>query len=225
MVYHSLLQFLLSGRCAACGSGSATGLCTGCRADLAPVERPCAHCGLPMPVSTCPRQGSTWVLDAVIAPLEYVEPLDDYVQALKFAGRRHLGRALGELLVEAVRTSPASWNVEAIVPVPLHRRRFLERGYNQAVEIARPVAAALRIDLCIAGIRRQRATAAQAQLGANERRANLRRAFSVTRDLKGRRVAIVDDVITTGATINSLAHELLLAGASSVQAWAVARSI
>lgn len=225
MVYDKLFRCLLSGRCPACGSGSATGLCTGCRADLAHVERPCAHCGLPLPGSVCPRQGTDWALDAVVAPLEYVEPLDEYIQALKFAGRRYLGRALGELLVEAVRTSPASSNVEVIVPVPLHRQRFLQRGYNQAVEIARPVAAALRIDLYLAGIRRQRATTAQAQLAASKRRANLRRAFSVDRNLNGLHVAIVDDVITTGATVNSLAHELLLAGASSVQAWAVARAI
>jgi ComF family protein len=166
-----------------------------------------------------------WMLDSVIAPLEYTEPLDGYIQALKFAGRRHLGRALGELLVDAVRATHASRVVDAIVPVPLHRRRFLHRGYNQAVEIARPIAAALGIDFYLAGIRRPRATSAQAQLTAKERQANLRHAFLVSRDLQNLHIAIIDDVITTGATVNALARELMLAGASSVQAWAIARSI
>ncbi len=173
----------------------------------------------------CPRRIGTWQLDAVVAPLEYAEPIDDYIQALKFAGRRALGRALAEPLVDAVRTRPAGEPVDAIVPVPLHRRRFLERGYNQAVEIARPVAAALGLDLYVAGIRRRRPTPAQTQLTARKRLANVRRAFSVNRKLTGLHVAIVDDVITTGATVNSLARELKRAGASSVHAWAVARSI
>lgn len=225
MVYDKLLRRLLPSRCPACGGAADSGFCTRCRADLAQVERPCAYCGLPLPVGQCPRQAATWALEAVVAPLEYAEPLDDYIQALKFAGRRHLGRALGELLDEAVRETSASRDVDAVVPVPLHRRRFLDRGYNQAVEIARPVARALRIDVYIAGIRRQRATSAQAQLPANKRHANLRRAFCVSRDLTGLNIAIIDDVITTGATVNALARELTLAGASSVQAWAVARSI
>ncbi len=225
MVYDNLLRRLLAGRCSACGGSSATGFCTGCREDLARVARPCSTCGLPLPTGACPRRTTRWLLEAVVAPFEYVEPIDAHIHALKFAGRRHLGRALAEVLVDAVHAAPAARVIDVVVPVPLHRRRFLERGYNQAVEVARPVAAALRIGCYVAGIRRQRATSAQAQLDASERRANLRHAFSVTRNLKGLNVAIVDDVITTGATVNALARELKLAGARSVQAWAVARSI
>ena len=165
------------------------------------------------------------MLDAVVAPLEYRDPVDEHIQAFKFAGRRQIGRALGEILVETVRAAPQAQGVDAVIAVPLHRRRFLERGYNQAAEIARPVAATLRVDLYVAGIRRRRATTAQAQLSASERRSNLRRAFDVTRDLRDLHIAIIDDVITTGATVNALARELKRAGASTVQAWAVARSI
>ncbi len=225
MVYDNLVRRLLSGRCPACGDICNTGFCTGCRSDVAHLARPCPTCGLPLPAMACPRRIMPWTIDAVVAPRAYAEPLDGYIQALKFAGRRHLGRALGELLVEDLRSRPASRLVDAIVPVPLHRRRFLERGYNQAVEIARPVTAALKISCYVAGIRRLRATSAQAQLTAGERQANVRRAFSVTRNLKGQHVAILDDVITTGATVNALARELKRAGAVSVQAWAVARSI
>ena len=225
LVYDHVAEVLLPSRCAGCGIASVSGFCGGCRADLARIRRPCQHCGLPLPAALCPRQTASWALDTVVAPLQYAEPLSEYVQALKFAGRRHLGRALGELLVAAVRASPAAGDVDAIVPVPLHRRRFIARGYNQAVEIAHPVAAALSIRLLIAGIRRKRATTAQAQLAATARRANLRRAFAVTRNLEGLHIAIVDDVITTGATVNALARELSLAGARSVQAWAIARSL
>lgn len=225
MVYDSLVRALLGERCPACMGASAMGFCAGCRAELARVARPCRNCGLPLPARACPRQTSRWTLDAVIAPLQYTEPVDGYIHALKFAGRRPLGRALGTLLVETLRATPPSLFAEMIVPVPLHRRRFLERGYNQAVEIARTVAATLKIQYCVAGIRRHRATAAQTQLSARERRANLRNAFSVTRNFAGRHVAIVDDVITTGATVNALARELKLAGARSVQAWAVARAV
>lgn len=225
MVYNRFIRGLLAERCPACAGVSAAGFCPGCRADFARVAQPCADCGLPLPTNVCPRQTFRWMLDAVVAPLEYAEPLDRYIQSFKFSGRRYLGRALGELLVDAVRTAHASRFVDAIVPVPLHRQRFLERGYNQAVDVARHVAATLRVDFYVAGIRRQRATAAQAQLTAGERQANLRRAFAVTRDLANLHVAIVDDVITTGATVNALARELKLAGASSVQAWAVARSL
>ena len=225
MVYDALVRCLLPGRCAACGSACATGFCTGCRADLARITGPCAACGLPQPARVCPRLTGAWHLDSVVAPLEYAEPLADYIQALKFAGRRSLGRALAESIVEAVRGAPAGGSVDALVPVPLHRRRFLERGYNQAIEIARPVARALGLDVYVAGIRRLRPTSAQAQLTARQRQANVRRAFSVNRNLTGLNVAIIDDVITTGATVNSLARELKRAGASSVQAWAVARSL
>jgi len=224
-VYDYVARKLLPGRCPACGIASAAGFCAACRADLTRVEHPCGRCGLPLPVAVCPRQTASWAFDAVVAPLEYVEPLRAYVRDLKFAGRRNLGQALGDLLAEAVRAAPAGRNVDAIVPVPLHRRRFIARGYNQAVEIARPVATSLHTSLYIAGIKRRRATTPQAQLAATARRANVRHAFAVRRNLKGRHIAIVDDVITTGSTVNALARELLLAGARTVQVWAVARSL
>lgn len=112
-----------------------------------------------------------------------------------------------------------------MVAVPLHRHRLLEHGYNQALEIARPVAAELKLALLIAGITRTLPTRPQIELDLQERRASVIGAFLVSRKLRGRNVAIVDDVITTGATVNSLARALTVAGAAEIQAWAVARTL
>ena len=108
--------------------------------------------------------------------------------------------------------------------VPLHRARLHERGYNQAQEIARTLAGALGMPALERGISRRAATPAQAGQGARERRAGVARAFRVERDLTGRQIAIVDDVVTTGATANALAAELRGAGAASCVVFAVART-
>lgn len=225
MVYKKLLRRLIPARCPGCAIPTENGFCTGCRQDFERVERPCAGCGLGLPVGACPRASGVWRVAGIIAPLRYAEPLQVHVQSLKFAGRRSVGRALGELLVNHIGDALMARAVDALVAVPLHRQRFLARGYNQAIEIARPVSAALGIPLLVAGVARTRATPAQSRLVATQRRNNLRGSFSVSRDVAGLHLVIVDDVITTGATVNALALELSRAGAESVCAWAVARSL
>jgi len=225
MVYSQLIARWLPARCPGCAGPSANGFCRGCAGDFAPVACPCARCGLSLPTVRCPRTSGRWWLDGIIAPLCYSQPLSAHIQALKFGGARSVGRACGELLAIRLAQLEADRNIDAVVAVPLHRHRFLERGYNQALEIARPVAARLGIPLLMRGISRARATPAQATLTSGERRSNLAGAFRVTRHCAGLRVAVVDDVITTGATVNALAQELLRAGAGCVTAWAVARSL
>jgi ComF family protein len=158
----------------------------------------------------------------VLAPLAYGAPLDHYLHAFKYRGARALGRALGLLLAPSLR--PAAVRLDGLVPVPLHRARLRERGYNQAREIARTLGRELELPLVERGIVRRRAGEAQARQGAAQRRAGIARAFAVTRNCSGRRLAIVDDVITTGATVNALAAELLAAGARVCVAVAVART-
>jgi len=113
---------------------------------------------------------------------------------------------------------------QAIVPVPLHPGRYRQRGFNQAIEIARTLSRRLDIPLDLHGCRRVRATAAQAKLSAEERRKNLRKAFSVRMPDERRHVAILDDVITTGATARELAGALRRAGVARVDVWACARA-
>jgi len=215
-----VLGSLFSEVCFGCAGPTAAGFCAACSAELARVAAPCRVCGLAQPAARCPRSAPTWRVDAVVAPFLYAAPLDGYVRALKYRGARNIGRALGLLLAAAVRGG----DVDALVPVPLHPQRLRERGYNQSVEIARPVSRALGLPLFLSGIERHGAQVPQAGRTAAERLRNVAAAFAVGRNVAGRRIAIVDDVITTGATVNALAAALLAAGAASCVAWAVART-
>ncbi len=223
-VYSTLLDYLLPERCPLCADPSMKGYCGDCRDTFAVVTDPCSACGLSRPVELCPRNDASWHIARVVAPLTYSQPAISQIHALKFASRRFLGRALGLILAETLR-SGFEIDVDALIPVPLHAQRVRKRGYNQAIEIARPVADELRIPLRIAGIRRIVATKPLAELDADARQRSIAGAFSVTRNVYGLRLAIVDDVITTGATVNALAAQLLEAGAENVEAWAVARAL
>jgi ComF family protein len=164
----------------------------------------------------------SWEVDAVWAPFSYGPPLDHYVQALKYRGVRLLGRAFALLLVP--RLEFLRRDLDALVAVPLHRTRRCERGYNQAQEIARTLGSELRLPAFERGIARRTATSAQTGQGAGQRRAGVAHAFSVNRVLTGQRIGIVDDVVTTGATVNALAAELRAAGAARCVVIAVART-
>jgi ComF family protein len=170
----------------------------------------------------CPRETLAWHVDAVIAPFSYAAPLDRYLHALKYQNARSLGRAFALLLAKPA--LDARGDIDALVAVPLHRTRLIERGYNQAQEIARALAQILEVPSLERGIARIEATAAQTKQGAARRRAGVLRAFRVSRGLEGLRIGIVDDVITTGATVNAVAAELRASGATRCIALAVART-
>ncbi len=186
-------------------------------------------CGLPSPVRRCPRERGGWQVLAVRAPFRYAPPLDAYLHRLKFGRGRALGRALALAAAPALAADPHALVAAAplLVPVPLSRGRLAERGYNQATEIARTLAAELGLRLDAAAASRRGPGAPQSRLGARDRRANVAGSFVVAkpRAMRGRSVVIVDDVITTGATVNALAGALIAAGAARVEAWAVARTI
>jgi ComF family protein len=164
-----------------------------------------------------------WRLDALRAPFAYGPPLAHHIQGLKYGGQRHLGNALGALL--AAEIEPAAPDVDALVAVPLHRRRLRSRTFNQAAEIAGTVARRLNKRMLFAGIHRIVDTQPQTELDRERRLRGPSRAFRVDRGLNGMRIAIVDDVITTGGTVNALGCTLKAAGATAVEAWSVARSL
>jgi ComF family protein len=226
-------QTLCPETCPRCGDESTAGFCAACGDDFARIALACRDCGLPGPTHDCPASLPGWRLDGVYAPFVYTAPLSVYLQRLKFSRQHRLGRALGLLFAReladrsgvdgAVAGSTAACKV--LVAVPLHPRRLRERTFNQADEIARPIARALGLTLRSHSIRRVLHAGAQTGLARAERLVNLERAFRVRGRLDGARIAIVDDVITTGATVNALAGALREAGACHVEAWGVARTV
>ena len=213
-----VLDVLFAPRCLLCGEAEArTGVvapvCAGCMADL-PWLGEQATGGLP-----------TGCLGDVRSALTYEYPVDRLIAAAKFGRQAPVARGLGQLLAMRMPAWPEP--PDAVVPVPLHWRREASRGFNQAEEIARAVCDArgwpLRTDLC----RRIRATPEQSRLGAAPRRDNLRGAFALrnARDAgRCRRVLLIDDVLTTGATVSALAEVLQAAGVPALSVWTVART-
>ena len=197
-------------RCVFCGARTGEPekyVCAGCDADLPRIESP------PTPASS--------PFETVVAPLAYEFPVDAAIKALKFQRRLFYVPAFAEMLCEACVLLPS--DVDAVVPVPLHWRRRWFRGFNQAHEIARPVAKKLGVPI-LGNVRRKRSTPFQSGLSARERANNLRSAFSVGGDLSCKHVLIVDDVITTGTTVRQLARVLKKAGANKVSTLAIARA-
>ena len=183
-------------------------ICTGCDVDLPRIESP--------PPSTA----SPFEYD--VAPLEYAFPVDAAIKALKFKRRLYYAPAFAELLCEAAARMLA--DIDAVLPVPLHWRRRWFRGFNQALEIGKPVARHLGVPL-VSNVRRMRATPFQSGLSARERARNLRAAFVVRGSLPYQHVLIIDDVITTGTTMRQIARVVKRAGVRKVSALAVARAI
>jgi ComF family protein len=231
-LFARLVDALLPPRCALCGLASGRrAVCAGCAADLPWLVATCVRCGLPLaPGQSRCAPGHCELLPGspvlrLRAPLAYDFPVDRLVLRAKFGRALPVCQALGELLVEGLRPQAAAGDPPPlVVPIPLHWQRQRRRGFNQAAEIARVVARAtgwpLRPDL----LRRPRPTREQSGLSAQARRRNLRRAFSVAGAVEGRAVLLVDDVITTGATVEGAAAALAAAGAGAIEAWAVART-
>ncbi len=208
------------------GQPPALDLCAGCEADLPLNACACPICAAAVadssrPCRRCQRRGRAF--DRAFAAYRYEFPLVELIHRMKYRGQLPIARILGCLLGRrlAERGAPA---IDAIVPVPLHAGRERRRGYNQAREIAVFAARELRLPVHDGLVRRIRATAEQAGLPAGARRHNLRGAFEVRLGQVPARIAIVDDVLTTGATAESLARTLREAGCRSVEVWAVARA-
>ena len=215
--------------CLGCGEpvAGALDLCEDCTARLPWNPRRCPGCARPLPDRApslpCPACRRTPPpVTHVVAPLLYGAPVDQWQPRFKFHQDLAAGRLLAALLAASCAMAPRP---QALVPVPLHRARLRSRGYDQALELARFVARTLRLPLHRGLLARTRATAPQSELDAAARRANLRGAFAVPpqKHALPRHVALVDDVMTTGATLHAAAHALRAAGVERVDAWVCAR--
>lgn len=206
----SIVDLLAPRSCVFCGTSSEKNeksICCACYDDL-PWNEP----------AVSPEQS---LYECSIAMLHYTFPVDVAIKKLKFSRKLYYAPAFGELLCASRPLLPK--DIDAVLPVPLHWRRKMMRGFNQASELAKPVARMLNVPL-VSGIARQKSTPFQSGLKAAERARNLRRAFRVSEELSHRHVLIVDDVVTTGATTRALAATLQAAGVGSVSILAVARA-
>jgi ComF family protein len=221
-----ITQRLVPGVCLLCaGRADHANLCNTCRGDLPYLSRErCPRCAAPSPdravCGACLARPPAF--ERVVAPCAYAYPLDRLVQSLKYSGRLAVAPLIAEVLLAEI---PADAEVDVIVPMPLGPARLRRRGFNQSVEIARLVAKARNLPLNVTACRRVRETAPQSALAWNVRARNVRGAFVCTGDLAGCSVAVVDDVLTTGATLNELARVLQRSVASSVSGWVAARTL
>lgn len=223
----ALQRFVLPCRCLLCGAAGDDGLdlCRPCAAELPRNQACCARCALPLPQAAalcgqCQRRPPPW--DAAWVPFRYAWPLDRLESRFKFGGDLAAGRVLSSLWL---RESPPAMVPTWLIPVPLHIGRLRERGYNQAIELARPLASRLGPSLQLQALIRTRATPAQTELGALARRRNMRGAFIARAHTTWpAHVALFDDVMTTGATLSECARVLKRAGVKRVDVWALARA-
>ena len=199
-------------------------LCAPCLHALPLLGPACTRCALPLPsAGTCGRcLRRPPPLDSVHACLRYATPVDQLLPRFKF----HQDLAAGHLLAQLMRLHhPVLSPDTCLVPVPLHPKRLRQRGYDQALELARPLSRQLKLGLDSGLLRRIRDTQAQSDLEANARRRNLRHAFQASpRHTPPRHVVLLDDVMTTGATLHAAARALRRVGVERVDAWVCART-
>lgn len=221
--------------CLLCGaqldnSASKVDFCRQCVAGVIPLGRAhCCLCARPFPDATSSHLCASCLKRApgfirVHAAGRYQGTIKDAVHRLKHCNQLLLARPLGLILGEVVINAEPANRFDCILPVPLHRHRLRARGYNQAVEIARPLARQLERPMETRLLQRSRRTRPQQGLSAGERRRNLRKAFTLAGQLAGARVLLVDDIMTTGATVQECCRTLLQGGAREIQVAVVGRA-
>lgn len=223
----ALLRWLYPPVCLLCrapGAGDLD-LCPGCRGDLPWFGHGCPACARPLPSGAGPLCGACLKrpppFDATHALFHYAAPVDRLITGLKYRGRLSHARLLGELWASH---APVTDPPDLLLPVPLHPERLRERGFNQSLELARPLSRRLGIPLQPGLMKRVRPTRAQQGLKGKERRRNVRAAFEIAAGTVPAHVAIIDDVMTTGSTVGEMAKQLKRAGAERVEVWVLARA-
>lgn len=220
------LALLAPQRCAFCGAREASdGVCVACRPELPWNEISCPGCAQPLSAAAlCPkclkRRPS---FDAAWTAFVHLDPVRHGIHRFKFAAAFDQGRLLGRLMAQrlAQRAAPRP---DLLIPVPMPRIKLLKRGFNQTHELARSIRGVLKLEVDFQAAQFLRTPQEQIGQSAAQRRRNLRGAFHIERDLSGLHVALLDDVMTTGATLDALARAARKAGAAQIEAWALARA-
>jgi len=220
------MDLMLPAHCFLCGlySGSQN-LCAGCLADLPRLARTCRLCAGPCPRSEimmcgpCLIRPPIW--DRALAALAYEYPVDHVVRQFKFHRSLACGQLLADELANLIGGSGADLP-DVLIPVPLHFSRRFSRGFNQAEFLARRLGCRLKLPVLVHKLRRRRRTSAQSGLDRKQRRTNIHGAFSCG-ELRGMKVALVDDVLTTGTTLAECTRALRASGTADVAVWVAAR--
>lgn len=230
--WSSLLDRLLPRSCALCSlllsPGAQVGLCSACLHDLEGARRlRCSRCGMPGDLTGCACAASfSGLIDRTIAAADYAPALDHLITTVKFARQPGLARTLGELVAAAWRGSSDRPTIDLLIPIPLSTERLAERGFNQALLMARACARLMPPPVRVMpdALGRIRHGRAQSGLGRAERLHNLEGAFSCRTLPAGARIGLVDDVMTTGSTALSAARALREAGAATITVLVAARA-
>ena len=223
----TLVLLLCERRCLLCAHASAAAwpLCASCLSDLPALPNPCQQCASPLPAGadyceSCANANPP--ADSVVAAYRYAFPLDKLIHALKFEGKFEVLAAL-ECALRAV-FADAVFDVDCVVPMPLHPKRQRERGFNQAQLIGQIISQLARKPLREDLLRRVRMSVPQSRLDAAGRHSNVFGAFEASAKVRGMRLLLVDDVMTSGATVRAAASALYACDAHSVHVVVLARA-
>lgn len=205
-------------------------LCLPCLQQLPILKHYCSICANILPVNSqtficghCLQE--TPPFNRTCGLFSYKPPIPKLILDLKFHHALTHARLFGELLAEKIQQDWYKNELlpDAIIPIPLHPKRLQERGFNQAIEIARPIANILKLPLLFTGISRIKSTDPQATLSAHARKNNIKNAFLIKPSFENQHIAVVDDVITTGSTVYEFCRQLRKKGAARISVWCCAR--
>lgn len=207
-------------------SDQAIDLCSCCQRDLPYWQKGCNSCGAALENNAgicggCLRESPSF--DCTFALFNYVTPITNLILNLKFQHQLVNAKILGELMVAKINERHEKLP-QCIIPVPLSKKRLRERGFNQAVELAKPIGKGLNIPVDVKHCQRVRHTEAQATLLAKHRQKNIKNAFVINKNFKAKHVAIVDDVVTTGRTVRELSRVLRKSGVEKIEIWCCAKT-
>ncbi len=232
---HLLFKAVFKQSCLLCKSSNAgdTGICNQCEKDLPWHTQPhCPQCALlSFNSQTCGHcLKSPPDFDITQSLFTYNFPLDALLHRYKYGSMLNLSHSFANLMSHHLLNNHAkAKDIDLIIPMPMHPQRLQERGFNQALEIAKGVSTKLEVPLDYQSCLRKKLTPPQASLPLKERVKNIRGVFSIKEshapNLRGLRIAIIDDVMTTGASLNELAKTIKKAGASHVECWVIARTL
>ena len=200
------------------------GFCLGCYHDLPHIKTPCLQCGLPLTANTpCFCKAEDWPFAACLSAFEYQFPINKLLFQYKSQARLALCESFAQALTNQVKKQQQVLP-QVLMPVPLHTSKLKQRGFNQSLELAKMLSKQLHIPIDYHSLQSSHQTTQQKSLNKQQRLANVQTNYALTRPLSVTHIALIDDVITTGATTKTLAYLLREHGATHIQAWSIARS-